>query len=119
MNRRFYIAGVKFHEMHKVINDLEVGQTLTLEPEPDNPYDSNAVKILSNDVMLGYVPKKFSAEVSMMIEEGFALSCVVNFINPVAKPWEQCEVEISDEKFEEAGPDIGDGPDYDSDAFTP
>jgi len=60
----FYIAGVQFHEMKMVINDLTESDHLSLVPEPDNKYDPNAVRIeLVSDgpgTMLGFVPKKFS-----------------------------------------------------------
>jgi hypothetical protein len=101
MKRKFYIAGVKFHDLPKIINEVEEGEHFTLEPEPTNPYDSNAVKILRNEVFCGYVPKKFSAEITALIEIGTNLQCIVTKVNPSAKPWELCEVEISEVEEEE------------------
>jgi hypothetical protein len=45
---------------------------------------------------VGYVPKKFSAEITAMIEvDGIdCVQCIVSQINPEAKQWEMCEVEI-------------------------
>jgi hypothetical protein len=99
--KKFYIAGVQHHDLHKVLADLEEGDELILTPEPDNKYDPNAVKIeceLSPDadlVMVGYVPKKFSAEVSAALEMG-ELQCLISKLNKTAKPWEQCEVVVKD-----------------------
>ena len=115
----FYIAGVQFHKMKTVIDVLSEGNHLQLTPEPSNKYDPNAVRIEYinpeyNNVMVGFVPKKFSSEVAAAFEIGKELKCVLIELNKKAKPWEQAKVEIREvNKFEEAGPDIGDGPDYD------
>jgi hypothetical protein len=102
MNRVFYIAGVQFRpavEVRKAAEQIKVGDLLVLAPEPTNKYDPNAIKILvgdgtGNGTFLGYVPKKFSAEVSAMIEAGLEIECVVETINPQAKPWDLCRVRI-------------------------
>ena len=95
----FFIAGVQFHELKSVINDLSEGDNLTLLPEPSNKFDPNAVRIeyLPKDydsVMLGFVPKKFSSEVAAMLEVGKGLQCVLVKLNKSAKTWEQAKVEI-------------------------
>jgi len=121
--KEFYIAGVKFHKLNTIINDLKVGDILDLSPEPTNKFDPNAVKIEYGFIMLGYVPKKFSSEISAIFEIGLNLECVIVELNPGAKSWEQCkcvirviEEEYNDTNpvFEPAGPDVGDGPDFDS-----
>ena len=95
---KFYIAGVQHHQMHKVIKEMEVGNFLNLTPEPSNKFDSNAVRIeystFNESIMCGYVPKKFSAEISAYHEMGGELQCIVTELDKNAKPWEQCMVEI-------------------------
>ena len=91
---KFYIAGVQHHQLHKVLDGLEVDQHMQLVPEPTNKYDSNAVRIEFEDTMCGYVPKKFSSEVSASITIGCSLKCIVVELNKLAKPWEMCKVEI-------------------------
>ena len=90
----FYIAGVQFHELKTIIRDLGEGDGLTLIPEPTNKYDPNAVRIEHDNVMTGFVPKKFSSEVSATLEIGKDLECVLVEVNKNAKPWEQAKVEI-------------------------
>lgn len=97
MSRRFFIAGVQFRpNAAKVLSELEVGTELELELEPTNKYDPNAIKIMYEDEHVGYVPKKFSAEITAMIEvDGIdCVQCVISQINPEAKQWGLCEVEI-------------------------
>ena len=99
--KKFYVAGVQHHELYKVIPSLKEGDELNLIPEPTNKFDPNAVaiKFLINstgqDVMIGYVPKKFSSDVSAALEVGDA-KCIITKLNRDAKPWEQCEVKISE-----------------------
>lgn len=94
----FFIAGVQHHQMNSVINDISVGNVLVLIPEPTNKFDPNAVRIIyarhDKEAMLGYVPKKFSAEVSASIFIGTLLECEVVEFNKQAKTWEMCRVEI-------------------------
>ena len=102
MRRTFYIAGAQFHDLAKVIKDIKVGELLNLEPEPNNKYDPNAVKILHEDVFLGYVPKKFSAEVAGHLENEIYLECIVEEVDAKAKQWEMCLVTVKTVSIEDA-----------------
>ena len=55
----FKVSGVSFCKT--VVETLQEAQVLTLEKDPDNKYDCNAVKILTLDEkMVGFVPKQFN-----------------------------------------------------------
>jgi hypothetical protein len=55
----FKVSGVSFCKT--VVETLHEAQVLTLEKDPDNKYDCNAVKILTLDEkMVGFVPKQFN-----------------------------------------------------------
>ncbi len=115
MKRQFFIAGVQFRprqEINKAIKEMKVGFQLGLVPEPTNKFDPNAVKIEFNtetvegveSVFLGYVPKKYSSEVSAMLEIGAPVTCTVDEVNPDAKTYEMFKVTIQipiDEETEE------------------
>lgn len=94
----FFIAGVQHHQYKSVFGDITEGNNLMLIPEPDNKFDPNAVQIFFDNfdkqAMLGFVPKKFSSEVSAMLEVGKRLECVLVEFNRDAKPWELFKVEI-------------------------
>ena len=110
MNRSFFIAGVQFRpreEINEAIKEIKVGDRLSLVPEPSNKFDPNATRIefshiaegegsTSYYVFLGYVPKKFSSEVSALLEVEVDLECIVEEINPAAKPWEMCKVVVKE-----------------------
>jgi hypothetical protein len=94
IERKFFIAGVQFHPgAANIIRDLVVGDDLDLVPEPTNKFDPNAVRIESAGELLGYVPKKFSAEISALIEIE-ECECIVTIVNPNGKTWEMCEVVV-------------------------
>jgi len=96
--KEFFIAGVQHHNMSTVLDLMEVDNHLLLIPEPTNRFDSNAVRIeyatFENAAMCGYVPMKFSAEISGLLEIEEKLECVIVQLDKTAKPWEQCKVEI-------------------------
>jgi len=93
----FFVAGVRFHQANEVIHELKQGEKLKLVPEPENKFDPNAVKIMKDETMLGYVPKKYSSETSAMLEIGKPIFCILTEINPKAEPWERLKVEIVEE----------------------
>ena len=54
----FHVAGFAYYDGLDVINELSLGQAVTLVVETDNPYDNEAVVIYYKDKKLGYVPKE-------------------------------------------------------------
>ena len=98
MKRSFYVAGVQFRpkeDIAKAVKEMKVGDQLILDPEPTNRFDPNAVKILRGDDFLGYVPKKFSSEVSALLSIGAPVVCTVDEVNPAAKTYEMFKVTVS------------------------
>ena len=54
---------------HKAFELGEILTTAVLEPEPTNPFDSTAVKVVIEGVQVGYIAKFESAAVTKMIEK--------------------------------------------------
>ena len=53
------IQGIIYHKNYKeIIKQLEIGTQVILIPEPDNPYDSNAIAVYWENERIGYVAKK-------------------------------------------------------------
>ena len=105
---KFYVAGVRYHELHRCIDEINEGDTLNLIPEPENKFDPNAVRIefLSpkdkETFMLGYVPAKFSASVAAILDAVEDVRCVVTKVSPKSDPWERLEVAIYEGGDEDA-----------------
>ena len=66
MTLRFHIAGIPHRKPAKL---PVIGDSITLVPEPQNPYDPNAIKCMfdmgepAGNVHIGYVPKTETASV--------------------------------------------------------
>ena len=75
----FHIAGFQHHDGALVPSKIKAGDVLALVPEPDNPYDPDAVAVKYGDVMLGYVPADSVGPLSVMFHYGHgdAFECVV------------------------------------------
>lgn len=53
----FYVAGWRYYDGEKVIDQLFPGSKVDLQLEPDNPYDPFAIQIYGPErTLLGYVP---------------------------------------------------------------
>jgi|3_EtaG_2_1085321.scaffolds.fasta_scaffold271658_2 hypothetical protein len=62
------IVGTNFRKGAKAhLDTLEEGTELTLEPEPTNKYDPHAVKVISGEMFVGYIPGDLSQMVSALI----------------------------------------------------
>lgn len=72
------LMGVSFRgkEMKDLVATLTVGEDkFTFEAEPDNAYDSNAVKVIYHDdeddtFFIGYVAKENNAPLAMALRDG-------------------------------------------------
>ena len=103
MKRQFFIAGVQFRprvSIDRATKGMKVGDSLRLFPEPTNKFDPNAVQIISRvdaheEIFLGYVPKKFSSEVSAMLGIGAPIICTVDEVNPDGKTYEMIKVTVA------------------------
>ena len=51
-------------------DDMEEGHPLTLEREPHNAYDPNAIKILWKGTHIGYIPRNTAETVAKLIDDG-------------------------------------------------
>ena len=92
----FHIAGFTYWDGLEVFNELKIGTELKLEAEPTNGYDPNAVKILFNETMLGYIPRGGNEEISKFLQLGYSdlFSVKISQINPEAHPEKQICIAI-------------------------
>lgn len=92
----FHIAGFKYWDGACVLGELRAGEGLQLVPEPDNPYDSQAVAIYRGSDKLGFVPAELNGTLSLMLHYGHAAAfeARVQQVAPESSPWEQVRVGI-------------------------
>lgn len=65
-----YIAGLQYYEVLEVWKQLQIGDLLTLIPEPDNRYDENAVIVAYGTKKLGYLPRSQNKAIAKVLQAG-------------------------------------------------
>lgn len=92
----FHIAGFQYHDGALVLDRLKPGMRLKLVPEPDNPYDPDAVALRFKKVMLGYVPRTENGVIAQLMRFGHkgVFEARVLQVEPNADPWHQVRVGI-------------------------
>lgn len=75
-----YVAGTTHLADKSVLNEIKVGDKLTLRRE-DNKFDDNAIIILNSDGRkLGYVPEKDNIIFARLLDAGKMLSAAISDI---------------------------------------
>ena len=90
----FDVAGTRHcPDVQKCQNIIEVNDKLTLELEPENKQDPNAIKVILNKngikYHLGYVPRYYSSCLAELLEKNIEYSAMIQSLN--------FESEINDE----------------------
>ena len=63
-------AGLRYHEAKAVWEEMQVGDSLTLVREPENPYDTRAVRVEWQGHKLGYIPRTENEAVARQMDRG-------------------------------------------------
>lgn len=94
----FRLNGATFRpaECQTIVAALQPGNFLTLEPEPSNPYDPNAVKIIFGlGAHIGYVSKEACEDVLAVIaSDSPNLECRV--VSKIGLKSALCELRVLD-----------------------
>jgi DNA helicase-4 len=77
-----YIAGVR-HSLGNIVPSerFQLGDILSLQREPTNQYDSNAVMVLLVGQKVGYLPRGIAGQLAATIDRGASLPARVTAIN--------------------------------------
>lgn len=78
----FEIAGFRHNEGMAIQPILSlIGRAVTLEEEPENEYDSNAVRVMLDGAKLGFVPRGMADAVKAAILNRYSVSASVLRVN--------------------------------------
>lgn len=82
------LAGANFRpaEAKEALRAATHGTVLGLEPDPDNEYDANAVKVLLDQHFVGFLPQRSNAVVSKMLLDGDELTAEIIAFESALKP---------------------------------
>jgi hypothetical protein len=85
----FYIAGFKYYEGLRLIDNLKVNQTLILVQKQTNKYDNQAIEIYTEDEFkLGYVPAESNIVPFNLFKKDITIKCFIKEIDIQADTWE-------------------------------
>jgi len=75
---------------------LKDGVELTLEREPTNPRDKNAVKVIYNGFHFGYIEKDVAVVLSALMDEGRKTTATITrvFGTPTDRPHIELEINV-------------------------
>jgi len=88
------LAGFQYYDGKVVWDNMRVGDALTLVREPQNPYDSNAVRVDWKGQPLGYVPRRDNRDVARQIDRGALVQARIVNLKEARNPWQRVEFEI-------------------------
>jgi single-stranded-DNA-specific exonuclease len=65
------LVGVTFEGRQRIIRSLTIGQELYFRREPNNPYDSNCVNVVtSGGLSVGYIAKDKNSQLAADLDAG-------------------------------------------------
>ena len=88
------LAGSQYYALAQVWDQLRPGDRLTLEREPGNRHDRNAVRVDWNGQPLGYVPRAENRAVARALDAGEPLEARVAKLRDDPNPWRRVEFEV-------------------------
>lgn len=73
-----YIAGTSFHDLSVIDGKVKIGDTLYLLRKPNNPYDKNAILVVTEiGYVLGYIPKVSNKLLALKMDNGEKIYAVL------------------------------------------
>lgn len=89
---KFHVAGLSYYwENYRENLNPESEFKVDLVPEPENPHDKNAIKVLLNGLQVGHVPKDKTAEVRKVLPYAYEIDAYVDHDEDY---WEAVEIII-------------------------
>ena len=87
----FSVVGFKFNDSNP--NVLMECDTIELIPEPENPFDPNAVKVIVDGKKSGHIASKYCKRILNILQEHIDFSIGVMDIYPASA---RCELYLDD-----------------------
>jgi hypothetical protein len=88
------VMGFRHYEGKQVWENLRVGQLLTLVREPDNPHDSQAIRVEWQGHKLGYVPRTDNGDLARLMDNGGNVEARITKLERSRRPNNRVQFEI-------------------------
>jgi hypothetical protein len=90
-----FVAGFRFYNGMKLLDNMNEGDMLQLLREPQNEYDECAVALLWNNEKIGFIPSDENQILSRLIDaNALELMVEITHLNKDVKPWENLCVAV-------------------------
>lgn len=94
------LAGVTFtnengNDIQSILSNIPDGSSLDFIRDPNNPYDSNAIRVYYGNERIGYINRELAADVAPQIDTGKVLSGCVSEITGGRDSALGCNVHIT------------------------
>lgn len=73
---------------------MQAGDRLELQREPDNPYDSQAVRVLWRGSQIGYAPRADNVDLARIMDRGTRVEARILQLQTSRDPWKRVLIEI-------------------------
>lgn len=88
------VAGYQFYDGVEIWSQLQLKQAVKLTREHDNDFDEEAIAVYWKQHQLGYVPHKYKALLTRLMDEGNVLSAEITHLCESHDPWQRIEIAI-------------------------
>lgn len=88
------LAGFQHYAGKRVWDELKVDDALTLIREPDNVYDSNAIRVEWRGEKLGYVPRAGNDSIAKLMDKGAKVSGRIVHLKRGRSHWQRILFEV-------------------------
>ncbi|MEY3202244.1 MAG: hypothetical protein RIR70_1794 [Pseudomonadota bacterium] len=88
------LAGYRHYEAPALWSQLQVGDALTLQREPDNPHDANAIRVEWQGQKLGYLPRAENQSLAAEMDKGTRLAARIAALKKGRSAWQRVRVDV-------------------------
>lgn len=88
------LAGFQHYAGAAFFSLMQAGDRLELQREPDNPYDSQAVRVLWRGSQIGYAPRADNVDLARIMDRGTRVEARILQLQTSRDPWKRVLIEI-------------------------
>jgi HIRAN domain len=90
-----FLAGFRYYEGMRLLNEMKEGDLLALVREPDNAHDSCAIALHWQGKKIGYIPSAINEMLSYLLDaEALSLFAVITHLEHHSQPWENVAIAV-------------------------
>jgi hypothetical protein len=88
------LAGYRHYEAPALWSSLAVGDPLSLQREPDNPYDTHAIRVEWRGHKLGYLPRAENRALAAEMDRGIPMAARISALKKGRSAWQRVRVDV-------------------------